>query len=442
MHSWDERIEACDISAEMAVLAVGTSAGYVKLWDVVSSSLMSGVGALKPLGEFRVSDQGIFFVQLLAESGRRQVIIGSADFSITLWTVLGVRMGVFGQRLPFISPEEAAQQQPSIVPPTPGEINELDPSKIVAHPRSRRGGVSIAASPPAHTRVTPPPTIQEEKPDALDNFMKPSGSMELRPGSGIKISDATFITGELQFTDVPYRLDSRDGRSGVVKLQDSTQDDEDRAIGRQRARSVLAGLYVPSEHERRKQQALALGRPSSLPEFPQSDTLQSSTLKSLSSIGTYGFTESNDEREDDASESTAMHLAIDKLLGMGHVIRERLANGDVRNVAHQLRVQDMAMIRTPRAIRAKNAMDRRKYLWNKLRTVLKNRTQRTLLLKKYTQTWHSRAQQENAMAGVGKHGWATVGLGHIREAVQKKEKADKKKSELDAMHSRMKNKAK
>ena len=110
MRSWDERIEGCDACDAMAVLAVGSSAGFVKVWEINDGALRSGHGALRPGGEFRATERtdlgaAVVFVQLISEAGRgRQVAVGCADYSVTLWTLLGVRLGIFGQRPPFMTP--------------------------------------------------------------------------------------------------------------------------------------------------------------------------------------------------------------------------------------------------------------------------------------------------------------------------------------------------
>ena len=233
---------------------------------------------------------------------------------------VGMRREVVKNRS-VLWPDDAAAVAPAVAPPTPGEIQELQTMELRSVERLRRSGIFVEGATPAPADGGMQRTrraglsMEGSRPvsvrlaaasagDALDEFMGKSADADAdvgdgRPNTGVSI-DATFLTGGVQIAEVPYRLDSRGGRSGPIK-----GDAAPAASGRQRARSVLAGLYVPPSDAERSA-ALAVARPTSLPEFGRGGERESTG----SDVGAYVARAATPAADADEEHKAAMQVDL------------------------------------------------------------------------------------------------------------------------------------
>jgi hypothetical protein len=328
---FDERIDSADVNEEHSILAFGSSYGNIRVWSYKPALPKRNARAALEISAFKGSDSAISYVQLILE--RMHLIAGLPDGTIVLFTLCGIKLGIFGQLQLFSAAITEAQASAR-------SVEELIATAVAARAK---------AAQEASMFITELPSAPEPDKDK-------EGSAARRESVMVQEPSSVFLTDMDLRQDTPLHTDEIPMGSARPALNRGP-------ASHPRSRSVMGSLYGGQPRG-----SMLLDdanntqppRPASLPNFGLSD-VQLPLLVSTSSAA-----------QARAGDRT-LKMDVDRVLSMGPSIRERLHSGVDFSIAHRLPLKLPAIVRTPRALAAKAAIVRRKELWNKLKTALRNK---------------------------------------------------------------------
>ena len=327
---YDERIESADVVEEQGVLAIGSSYGGIKLWAYKPALPNRSAHAALLISSFKGSDGAISYLQLIIE--RSQLIAAVPDGTIALFTLCGIKLGIFGQLQSFTAAVSEARASAR-------DLAELTAAALSANAK--------AALDPAVEAPMPTVLLSAAEPDAAERRRSSvaQGAVTVQ-----ETSSSVFLTDVDLGQDTPLQTN---------EIPMATRHGIPRSHPNIRSRSVMGGFYGGRASV--DDSVVQPPRPASLPEFGITDV----QLPVLASTASATHPKLNDPR--------ALKMDVDRVLSLGPSIRERLQTGVEFSVAHRLPLKLPAIVRTPRALAAKAAMVRRKELWSKLKAALRNK---------------------------------------------------------------------